>query len=161
MPWEMRFDNMQVRLLPPSAPHRPSLRPSLSRSAARCCSLLLRCGPQPNVWYDNSSLPAPKWRAWWSTFATCGFNNATHYPGPGVNASLPLQCQASASHCNLTAEEEQPSPSATAGGSALDEVYGGGAGAMKASALPLAKSRNGKYFQHLWAISLCVFLRIF
>lgn len=41
----------------------------------------------------------PKWRAWYSTFATC---NGRH-PGPNHNASDALQCQALPSFCNRTA----------------------------------------------------------
>ena len=82
---------------------------------------------QPNVWYDNFSTPR-KWRAWWSTFATCGFNNQTHYPGPGRNASIPLQCQALPSHCNLSAHRSS-----------------GAEHSVDYSALPKATSRNGLF----------------
>eukprot|EP01052_Picozoa_sp_SAG31_P037925 SAG31_NODE_4976_length_2823_cov_1.737885_5_plen_258_part_00 len=85
---------------------------------------------QPNVWYD-----APMWRAWYSTFSTCKFDNATHYPGPGTNASLPLQCQARLSRCNLTAPKpppKRPPPPPPPR-------------AERADVLPVAKGRNGLF----------------
>ena len=49
---------------------------------------------QPNVWWDG---PAAKWKAWYSTFSSCGKYNVT---GPGTNASLPPDCQALPSNCS-------------------------------------------------------------
>ena len=50
------------------------------------------------MWYDNFSKPAPKWRAWYSTFSTCN----GRIPGPNHNASDEPDCQALPSSCNLT-----------------------------------------------------------
>ena len=50
------------------------------------------------MWYDNFSKPAPKWRAWYSTFSTCN----GRVPGPNHNASDEPDCQASG-HDNVIA----------------------------------------------------------
>ena len=46
------------------------------------------------MWYDNFSKPAPKWRAWYSTFSTCN----GRIPGPNHNASDEPDCQVSGGH---------------------------------------------------------------
>lgn len=84
---------------------------------------------QPNVWYDETQ---STWRAWYSTFSSCKFDNLTHYPGPGHNASIPLQCQAQQSQCNLTAPKPAPKPPPPPA-------------TLDADKLPIAKGRNGLF----------------